>query len=206
MLLSQRTDTTALDTAIDMLDPQPTLVQGLVGQFLLQGQLPTAWLLRRHEDLHLGEGERQEAQILQQPTPRRQGIRGGLGNPEVMNTAAVGVAQKEDREGGIDEQDVFDGVVSFLAAITCRLCSRVLGADNAPFRPVMGKRGDAGAAATGAGSSARGASSSARGVTIAAAAASDTPSRCVRAASERVGASPRVRSAASSTGKRTWIH
>ena len=97
-------------------------------------------------------------------------------------------------------------MVLFLAAITLGLFSRVLGADNAPFRPVMGKRGDAGAAATGAGSSARGASSSARGVTIAAAAASDTPSRWARAASERVGASPRVRSAASSTGKRTWIH
>src|SRR5437870_9208359 len=61
-------NTTTLDAAVDMLDPEPPLVERLVGQFLLQGQLPTAWLLRRHEDLHLGEGERQEAQILQQPT------------------------------------------------------------------------------------------------------------------------------------------
>jgi hypothetical protein len=127
-----------------------------------------------------------------------------------MDTAAVRLAQKEDREGGIDEQDVFDGVVFFLAAITLRLFNRVLGADDAPFRPVMGKRGDAGATATGAGSSARGADSSARGagssscgVTLAPAAASDTPSRCARAARERVGASPRVRSAASSAGRRT---
>ena len=192
-------DTAALDTAVDMLDPQPTLVQSLVREVLLHRELLTAGFLGRHEDLDLGQRTRQEAQILHQPTPRRQGIRGGLGNPEVMNTAAVGVAQQEDREGGIDAQDVFDGVVAFLAALTCRLCRRVLGADHAPCRPVMGTRGDAGAAATGA-------SSSARGVTIAAAAASDTPSRWVRAASERVGASPRVRSAASSTGKRTWIH
>src|SRR4029453_17928366 len=28
-------DAAALDAAVDMLDPQPTLVQGLVGQFLL---------------------------------------------------------------------------------------------------------------------------------------------------------------------------
>jgi hypothetical protein len=55
-----------------MLDPQPTLVERLVGQLLLQGQLRTAWLLRRHEDFHLRERERQEAQILQQSTPSRE--------------------------------------------------------------------------------------------------------------------------------------
>jgi len=116
-----------------------------------------------------------------------------------MGTAAIGITEKEDEEQGIDQQDIFDGVVFFLAAITLFLFSRVLGADDASFRPVMGKRGDAGAAATGAGSSAS-------GVTTAAAVASDTPSRCARAARERVGASPRVRRAASSTGRSTWIH
>jgi hypothetical protein len=59
----------------------------------------------------------------------------------------MGVAQKEDHEEGIDQQDIFYGVVFFLAAITRFLCSRVLGADNPSFRPVMGKRGEAGAAA-----------------------------------------------------------
>jgi len=34
-------DTTALDTAVDMLNPQPPLVERLVGQLLLQGQLLT---------------------------------------------------------------------------------------------------------------------------------------------------------------------
>jgi hypothetical protein len=47
-----------------MLDPEPTLVQGLVRQLLLQRQLRAAGLLRRHEDLYLGERERQEAEIL----------------------------------------------------------------------------------------------------------------------------------------------
>jgi hypothetical protein len=54
-----------------MLDPQPTLVQRLVGSVLLPRQLFTAGFLRRHEDLDLWERERQEAQILQQPTPGR---------------------------------------------------------------------------------------------------------------------------------------
>ncbi len=35
-------DTAALHTAVDMLDPQPTVMQGLVGQSLLQGQLLAA--------------------------------------------------------------------------------------------------------------------------------------------------------------------
>jgi transposase len=104
-------NTTTLDAAVDMLDPQPSLVERLVGQVLLQGELRTAWLLRRHEDLHLGERERQEAQILQQPTPSREWGGGGLRNAQIMHTAAIGIAQKEDREEGIHEQDIFDGVV-----------------------------------------------------------------------------------------------
>ena len=121
-----------------------------------------------------------------------------------MGAAAIGVAQEEDDEQGIDEQDIFDGVVLFLAAITVCLCSRVLGADDAPFRPVMGKRGALGGATTGA--AATGAGAAAGGVTTVVASASVTPSCCARAASERAGASPRVRRAASSTGSRTWIH
>ena len=120
-----------------------------------------------------------------------------------MDTAAVGVAQKEDDEERIDEQYIFDGVVLFLAAITLGLCRRVLGADDPPFGPVMGKRGEADAA-TGATTS--GAAASSKGATTVAASASETPKRCARAVRERAGASPRARSAASSTERRTCIH
>ena len=190
---------TTLDAAVDMLDPQPPLVECLVGPLLLQGQLRTAWLLRRHEDLHVREGERQEAQILQQPTPSREWVGGGLSNAQIMDPAAVGVAQKEDDEERIDEQDIFDGVVLFLAAITLFLFSRVLGADDASFRPVMGKRGEAGTAAE---MGDPGADSSCSGTTTVAVSASETPRRWARAERERAGASPRARSAASSAGKR----
>jgi hypothetical protein len=120
-----------------------------------------------------------------------------------MGTATRGVAQKEDEEESIDEQDIFDRVISFLAAITCRLCRRVLGADDPPFRPVMGKRGESGVAA---GTPPTGAGATSSGVTTETASASETPSRWARAVRERAGASPRVRSAASSAGKRTCIH
>ena len=55
-----------------------------------------------------------------------------------MPAAALGVAQQEDEEQGIDQQDIFYRVVFFLAALTRGLFKRVLGADEAPFRPVMG--------------------------------------------------------------------
>src|SRR5713226_4066841 len=111
-----------------------------------------------------------------------------------MDTAAIGVAQKEDREEGIDQQDVFDRVVFFLAALTLLLFSRVLGADDTPFGPVMGKRGDTDVAA---GPAPTGADASSSGVIIVAASAAETPSCCARAVRERAGASPRVRRAAS---------
>jgi hypothetical protein len=190
---------TTLHTAVDMLNPQSAVVERLVGPLLLQGQLRTAGLLRRHEELHRRERERQEAQILQQPPPSREGVGGGLRDAQIMDPAAVGVAQKEDDEERIDEQDIFDGVVSFLAAITRFLFSRFVGADDAPLSPVMGKRGEAGAVA---GVVATGVASSACGVTTVAASASETPRRWARADRERAGASPRARSATSSAGKR----
>ena len=194
---------TPFDAAVDMRDPEPPLVERLVGQALLQCQLPTAGLLRRHEDRHLRERERQEGQILQQPTASREWVGSGLSDTQIMDTAAVGVAQKEDDEERSDEQDILDRVVFFLAALTRGLCRRVLGADDAPFGAVMGTRGAAGAAV---GTATTGAGSSASGVTTVAASASETPRRWARAARERAGASPRACSAASNTGNRTWIH
>src|SRR2546427_13128432 len=101
-----------------------------------------------------------------------------------MDTAAVGVAQKEDDEERIDEQDIFDGVVSFLAAITRFLFSRVLGADDAPLSPVMGTRGEAGG---GAGVGATGEGPSALGLRAAAPSAAAAPCRWARGGTGRAG-------------------
>ena len=57
-------DATTLDTPMDMLDPQPTLVQRLVRPLLLPRTLLAAWLLGRPEDLHLREREGPETEIL----------------------------------------------------------------------------------------------------------------------------------------------
>ena len=81
-----------------MLDPQPTVVQGLVGLLLFQGEFLASWFLRRHADLDLGQRTRQEAQVLSQPAPRGQGIRRRVGNGRIMDATSIGVAQEEDEE------------------------------------------------------------------------------------------------------------
>src|SRR3954453_10014777 len=51
-----------------------------------------------------------------------------------MDAAANGVAEEHDDERGIDQQDVLYRMVFFLATVTVRLFSRVLGADNRHIR------------------------------------------------------------------------
>src|SRR5881397_2754752 len=46
--------------------------------------------------------------------------------------------EEEDDEQSIVQQDIFYRVVLFLATLTLFRFSSVLGADDAPFRPVMG--------------------------------------------------------------------
>src|SRR5919107_260521 len=116
-----------------------------------------------------------------------------------MDATTNGIAEEQDDQHGIDQQDVLYRMVLFLATVTVRLFSRVLGADNTPFCPVMGKRGEPcptmGAEAGECDGSSSGASAS-----------SETASLCAKAVRERAGASPRPRSAASNAGSRTWIH
>jgi hypothetical protein len=64
-------DAATLDTTVDMLNAQSARVQGLIGSLLLPRQLLVVGFLGRHEDLDLGEREREEAQILQQLAPGR---------------------------------------------------------------------------------------------------------------------------------------
>ncbi len=117
-----------------------------------------------------------------------------------MDAAAVGVPEPEDREQGMNQQDIFYRMVLFLAAITLGLFRRVLGVNDPPFRSVMGTRGDTDAAA---GPASTGADASSSGVTTVAASASETPRRSARAVRERAEASPRARSATSSAGRST---
>jgi hypothetical protein len=97
-------DATTLDTAVDMLDAHPTAGEAPIGRLLCGREFPDSRLSGRHDGLNLLQGEGQEAQILEQPTARRQGVGDGISNPFVMGTARVGLAQQENRERGVDQE------------------------------------------------------------------------------------------------------
>jgi hypothetical protein len=194
-------DAAALDAAVDVLDADPAARNPAIGPFLRTREGAAAWFLGGHDDLDVVEGERQEAEILEPPAARGQGVRRGIHNPLVMGAARVSIAQEEAREHGVDQQHVFHRVALFLAAIIARLLSRILGAPDAPFRPIVAKRGETGTGA-GAGGSA-GVDGSSVAATRAAASASVTPMRVARSFKERAGASPSVRIAACRTTNRT---
>jgi hypothetical protein len=118
-----------------------------------------------------------------------------------VGTARVGLTQKEDHERGIEQEHVFDRVVLFLAAIVARLLSWILGTLNAPFGPIVAKRGKAGASAAAGGSDAL--SGSSIGLTMAVASASVTRRRWASSVTDRVGASPSARSVVCRTTRST---
>jgi hypothetical protein len=173
----------ALDATVDVLDAHAAPRDAPIRRFLPARQRPAPRLLYRHDDLHLIERERQEAQILEQAAAWGQGIWRGIRHSLVVRAAGIRLTQKEDRERRVDQQDVFDRVAFFLAAITARLLSRILGALNPPFGAIVSKRGEVSAGA--------------------AALASATPMRLARSVKDRVGASLSARSIACSTANRT---
>src|SRR3954452_25416637 len=55
---------TALDTAIDMLNPETALIQRPIYPLLIRRQHLGPWFLHGHEDLHVRQRERHKTQIL----------------------------------------------------------------------------------------------------------------------------------------------
>ena len=55
-----------------------------------------------------------------------------------MDVPANGFAEEKDDQWRVDQKDIFYRVILFLATVTFGLFSSVLGADDAPFRPIMG--------------------------------------------------------------------
>src|SRR5215211_977578 len=183
-----------LDTAGDMLDAHSASSDLPVPRFLGARQLLSAGLLRRLNDVHAIQRKRLKAQVLQQLTPRGQRIRRGIGDALVMDMARMRLAEEQNAHGLIDQQEVFQRVPLFLAAITRLLFSRVLGARDGPLGPVMTKRGTA----VGGTTSAASAGEATTGMSDPA-----TPSCARRVSTWRQGASLNVRSVLRNTGSKT---
>ena len=170
------------DTAIDMFDAHPSPSDLPVVRFLFWRQLFPARLLRWLDDIYALQRERLKARVLQQLAPRRKRIRCRVGHALVVDAARMGLTQEQDAQRGIDQQEVFQPMPFFLAAIARFLCSRVLGARDGSLGAVMTKRG--GAVGAAAGTSAAGEASSGMGA--------PATSSCLRRASIwRQGASPK---------------
>jgi hypothetical protein len=187
-------NTAALDAAVDVLDAHATAGEAPIRRSWRTREVPPPRLPGWHDDLHVVERERQEAQILEQSAARGQGRRCGIGHPLIMGAPRIGGTEKEDRQCRIDQQHVLSRVAFFLAAITARLLSRILGTPDAPFGAIMANRGEAGGSA--------GIGDPSVGTTRAAASASAAPRRVDNAAKDRRGASPRVRSVACRTANK----
>ena len=190
-------DAAARHAAVDVLDAHATARDAPIGSCLATREGAASRFPGRHDDLNLVERNRQEAQILEQPTTRGQGVWGGLRHPRIVGAAGIGLTEKEDRECRIDQQHVFDRVALVLAAITARLLSRILGALEAPFGAIVAQRGEVGAGIDAAVDRAD------VGAIMAAASASALPRRVANAGRDRLGVSSSARSVARSTTNRT---
>ena len=187
-------NTAAFDAAVDMFDAHPSPSDLPIPCFLRSRQLLSAGLLRQLDDVHAVQREGLKAQVLQQLAPCRQWIRRGVGEPLVMDTPWMRLTEEQNAQGPIDQEEVFQHVPLFLAAIASFLFSRVLGARDGSLGTVMTKRGAAegGAACT----SAAGEASAGKG-------GSANPNGSRRASTWRQGASPKVRSVWRNTGSKT---
>jgi hypothetical protein len=196
-------DAAALDAAVDVLEAHATARDAPMRRVLRSREGPAPRLPRRHEDVDPVERPRQEAEILESSAACRPGVWGGIRQPLIVGAAGRGLTEQEDRECRIDQQDVFDLVALFLAAITALLLNWILGMLDAPLGPVVPTRGEAGAEAGAAAGGPDVLGGSSVGTTSALTSASVTPRRFANAVKDRVGASPSARSVARRTTKST---
>ena len=126
-----------------MFDSYAAMGNHSVFRLLLGTQFATAWLLVRHRDRDTIERKPNKAQVLQQFTAFGQRIGGLIGNPLIVATAFIGIAQKRHLAAIVTKQDVFHVVTLFLAAIVRLLLSIVVRAGDRSFRAIVIKRGAA---------------------------------------------------------------
>src|SRR3954454_16341995 len=80
-------DATTLDAAVDMLDAHTPASDTSIRGFLRPCEGLAPWLLGGDDDLDVVERERQKAEVLEQPAPRGQRVRGRLGDPLIVGAA-----------------------------------------------------------------------------------------------------------------------
>ena len=87
-------NTTALDTAVDVRNAHATAGNPPIHRALGVHEGPSSRFSGRHNGFNLIEGERQEAEALEQPASCGSGVRRGLGNPRVIGASRRGWRSK----------------------------------------------------------------------------------------------------------------
>jgi hypothetical protein len=112
-------DAATLDTAVDVLDPDPATCDAPIGRFLRAREGPAPRLLGGHDDLDPVQGKRQKAQVLEQPAPHRQGVRGGIGNAFIVGTARIGRTKYSSSQLSGQYQAAIAGASAMTLATDC---------------------------------------------------------------------------------------
>lgn len=100
-----------------------------------------ARLLEGLKHLDPVECEGQNAKVPEQLAPCGQLIVGKVGDLLVGFATFLGTAQIQDHERGMYQEEVFDRVEAFLAAVEILLLSRIKGPRDGSFGAVVGKGG-----------------------------------------------------------------
>jgi hypothetical protein len=129
------------DTAVDMLDPHPTLGNQAISSLLLSCELTSTRFLGGGDGFYSLKSEGLEAQVLQKMASLWQRVRSGIGNSFIMPLSFNRITEEDDGEALIDQEHVFHRVPLFLAAVIELLIIRVLGARDHSLCSIMTKRG-----------------------------------------------------------------
>ena len=164
-----------------MLNPYSSARQLLILGLLLVCQLSPAWFLVRRPTRHSFQAKGLKSEILKQLASLWQRIGRSIGNPLIVDTALIRIAEKQDGQHRINQQQVLERMILLLAAIAAFLFSSIFGTRDAALGSIMAKRGMAMSV----------------GVSVSSA------NRFFNSASERLGASPSVRKVFLSTSNNT---
>jgi hypothetical protein len=189
--------TAAFDAAVNRLEADAPPSKLPIPRFLCPRPLVPTRLLRGLAEVHAAERERLKARILQPLTPWWQRRGGGSGDAFVMATTRMRLAHAEDAQGAIDQEQVFQPVPLFLAAITRFRLRRVVGARDGSLGAVMPNRGAPGGGVLCPASA---------GDLSGDSAGPSTSRRACKAATLREGACPMRRRVLRHTGSKTCIH
>lgn len=133
-------DPTTFHAAHHMLNPYADAGQPPVLRFLIGRQGATAWLFRRLRDRNPGDGKALKAQVLIQDRVRGEAIVFLVGHRFIVPRSFIGRAEKVNAAVVGNQQQIFERMLFFLAAVVDPLLVGVGWPIDWTFRAIMQKK------------------------------------------------------------------